>query len=195
MVDLRVWLTASGNEESAVAELALLRAGQAGDLNALEQLLGPHKQPLFILCHGILGHADDAEDAAQEAFLRALRALPGFRGDAAFRTWLFRIAVNVCLNWKRDRRPTEAWDEERGGSAPNSASPEVMALRHLRVMEALQALPRRHRVILLLKEREGWSVAEIATAMRWNAVRVKNELSKARRTLVEWRQETDEGDE
>jgi RNA polymerase sigma-70 factor (ECF subfamily) len=195
MLDLRVWLTAERNEESSAAETALLRAGQAGDLNALEQLLAPHKRPLFVLCHGILGHADDAEDAAQEAFLRALRALPGFRGDAAFRTWLFRIAVNLCLNWKRDRPLTEAWDEERDGISPNSASPEVMALRHLRIMEALQILPRRHRVILLLKEREGWSVGEIATAMRWNPIRVKNELSKARRMLVAWRQETGEGDE
>jgi RNA polymerase sigma-70 factor (ECF subfamily) len=195
MIDLRIWLTAGGNEEeSSAAETVLLRAGQAGDLDALEQLLAPHKRPLFVLCHGILGHADDAEDAAQEAFLRALRALPGFRGDAAFRTWLFRIAVNVCLNWKRDRRPTEAWDEERGDFPPQSASPEVIALRHLWVMEALQILPRRQRIILLLKEREGWSVAEIAAAMRCSPIRVKNELSKARRILVEWRRETEGGE-
>ena len=56
---------------------------------------------------------DDADDAAQETYFRALRALPRFRGDSSFRTWLLRIAVNVCLNWKRDHPSTEPWDEER----------------------------------------------------------------------------------
>src|SRR6266536_3146105 len=84
-------------QENAAAEATLLQAGRAGDRAALEQLLALHKRPLYALCRGMLGHADDAEDAVQETFLRALRALPQFRGDAAFRTWLFRIAVNFCL--------------------------------------------------------------------------------------------------
>ncbi len=195
MLDLREWAGVGEIEGGSAAELALLRAGQAGDRGALEQLLAPHKRPLFALCHAILGHPDDAEDAAQETFLRALRALSSFRGDATFRTWLFRIAVNVCLNWKRDHRSTESWDEERARALRSTASPEAIALRHLRVMEALKVLPRRHRVILLLKEREGWSVAEIAAAMRWNPLRVKNELAKARRVLVQWRREAGEGDQ
>jgi RNA polymerase sigma-70 factor, ECF subfamily len=195
MLDLREWAGVGKIEEASAAELVLLRAGQAGDRGALEQLLAPHKRPLFALCYGILGHPDDAEDAAQETLLRALRALPGFRGEAAFRTWLYRIAVNVCLNRKRDDRPAEPWDEERPPTSPPSASPEAIALRHLRVLEALQLLPPRQRVILLLKEREGWSVAEIAAAMRWNQIRVKNELSKARRVLIEWRRQAGEGDQ
>jgi RNA polymerase sigma-70 factor, ECF subfamily len=84
---------AGGEKLDQAAEAALLRAGRAGDEDALAQLLARHKRPLCALCHGILAHPDDVEDAVQETFLRALRALPGFRGDAAFRTWLFRIAV------------------------------------------------------------------------------------------------------
>jgi RNA polymerase sigma-70 factor (ECF subfamily) len=184
------------NGNGSAREAALLQAGQAGDRAALEQLLAPHRRPLLALCQGILAHAEDAEDAAQETFLRVLRALSSFRGDASFRSWLFRIAVNVCLKRKSRHRPTEAWDDQHPGAALDSASPEAIALRHLRVMEALQALPPRHRAILLLKEREGWSVAEIAAVMGWSPIRVKNELSKARRTLVEWRQrEAGEGDE
>jgi RNA polymerase sigma-70 factor, ECF subfamily len=183
------------------AEAALLRAGQAGDRAALERLVTLHKRPLYTLCRGILANADDAEDAAQETFLRALRALPRFRGDATFRTWLFRIAVNVCLQWKAaarreaDSRSGEPWDEGIAPPAPDSASPERIALRHLQVMEALRSLLPRHRAILLLRELEGWSVPEIAAALHWNEKRVRNELYKARRALAEWRRGVAEGDE
>jgi RNA polymerase sigma-70 factor, ECF subfamily len=195
LVGVQGWSMVSEREGEAAAEAALLRAGRAGDVAALEQLLGLHKRALVQLCHGILGHAEDAEDAAQETFLRALDALTGFRGDAAFRTWLFRIAVNICLRWKATRRPAEAWQEDERAMPSGAPSPESIAVGHLRLLEALGSLPPRHRVILLLKEWEGWSVAEIAGAMRWNPIRVKNELAKARRTLVEWRRREAEGDE
>jgi RNA polymerase sigma-70 factor, ECF subfamily len=167
------------------------RSGR-GDAAALEELLAPHERPLFALCHGILGHPDDAEDAVQETFLRALRALGAFRGESAFRTWLYRIAVNVCLERKRRERPTEPWDEERALPA-GAPSPEAIALRHLQIREALASLPRRHRAILLLKEREGWSLAEIAAVTRCSKKRVEHELSKARLALAAWR-EREEGE-
>src|SRR5260370_41670005 len=118
-------------KEGPAVESELLRAGKAGDREALEQLLALHQRSVLALCHGILGHVDDAEDAAQETFLRALRALPGFRGDAAFRTWLFRIAVNVCLRSKAARHPTEPWDGELTSLMADTASPEAIALRRL----------------------------------------------------------------
>jgi RNA polymerase sigma-70 factor (ECF subfamily) len=187
-----------GMDEEPAAEAALLRAAQAGDREALEQLVARYKRPLFALCYGTLGHAEDAEDAVQEAFLRALRSLSGFRGEASFRTWLYRIAVNICLNWKRDHRPTEPWDEARFSAmaAPGAAlSPETAALRNLQMREALGTLLPRHRAILILKEREGWSVAEIALALRWKTKRVEHELSKARHQLAEWRRGAGEGAE
>jgi RNA polymerase sigma-70 factor, ECF subfamily len=182
--------------EAPVTEAHLLRAGQAGDRTALEQLLVPYERPLYALCRGILGHADDAEDAVQETFLRALRALPGFRGESAVRSWLYRIAVNVCLDRKRSHLPTEPWDEELSPVSCPSRSPESIALRHLRVMEALDALLPRQRVVLLLKEMEGWSVGEIAAALKCNEKRIYNELYKARRVLAEWqRRDAAEGEE
>jgi RNA polymerase sigma-70 factor (ECF subfamily) len=165
----------------------LLRAAQAGDRAALEKLLKRHERALFALCYGILAHADDAEDAVQETFFRALRALPRFEpGQATFRTWLFRIAVNLCLNQKRDRRPTEPWDEEHRGAGLETTSPAALALARIEVTDALSRLPPRQRAIFLLRVLEGWSLEEIARAMGWNRVRVKNELSKARRTLAEY---------
>jgi RNA polymerase sigma-70 factor (ECF subfamily) len=183
-------------EEGSVGEAYLLQAARAGDRAALEALLAPHERRLYVLCRGILGHAQDAEDAVQETFLRALTALPGFRGDAPVRAWLFRIAVNVCLEWKRSRYPTEPWDATNASVPSDVASPEAIVLRQMRVMEALQALLPRHRAILLLKELEGWSLAEIAAALRWKTDRVKNELSRARRALADWRQrDADRGEE
>jgi RNA polymerase sigma-70 factor (ECF subfamily) len=195
MIGIREWPAVNESEGGPAAEAVLLRAGQAGDAAALEQLLGLHKAPLYALCRGILGHVDDAQDAVQETYLRALRALPRFRGDSHFRTWLFRIAINVCLKWKATHHPTEPWDEEWSHTPAAVASPEAVALRHLRVMEALSCLTPRHRAILLLKELEGWSMAEIAASMGWNEKRVDNELYKARRALADWRRrDTGEGE-
>jgi RNA polymerase sigma-70 factor (ECF subfamily) len=173
--------------------MALVRAARAGDRAALEELLGPHRRCVVAICYGILGNAEDAEDAAQETFLRALRGLATFRGDAAFRSWLIRIALNIGCSWKSSRRPVESWDEEAAPS--DAASPEVIALQHLRLMEALRSLSAHRRAALLLKEWEGWSMAEIGAVMGWNEDRVKNELYRARRAMVEWeRREAAEGE-
>jgi RNA polymerase sigma-70 factor, ECF subfamily len=168
------------------AEAALIRAALAGDRTALEQLLGPHRRSVVAVCFGILGSAEDAEDAAQETFLRALRGLSRFRGDSAFHSWLIRIALNLCFSWKLSRHPTQTWEE--GSLRPGAASPEVIALSHLRLMEALGSLPPHRRAALLLKEWEGCSMAEIGALMGWNEDRVKNELYRARRSLVDWQQ-------
>jgi RNA polymerase sigma-70 factor (ECF subfamily) len=186
-VDSRPWSCAvSELQGSSAAEAALLQAGLAGDREALDQLLALHERRLLALCHGMLGHAEDAEDAVQETFFRALRALPRFRRDASFRTWLLRIAVNLCLNWKRDHRPTEPWNEGHLDGSFQSASPEVIALVRLQMVEALGVLPPQRRAALLLREMDGWSVAEIGAAMGWNLKRVYNELYKARHALADW---------
>jgi RNA polymerase sigma-70 factor (ECF subfamily) len=198
MVSLERWRTAPqsawfGKVQDDQEEARLLEAARAGDPAAIARLLSPWERRLYVLCRGILGHSQDAEDAVQETFLRALNALPRFRGDAPVRTWLFRIAVNVCLDWKRAKRPTELWDEAHALIPPDTATPEAIVLRHLRVMEALHSLLPRHRAILLLKELDGWSVAEIAAAFGWNKDRVRNELSRARRALADWQQRDAEG--
>jgi RNA polymerase sigma-70 factor, ECF subfamily len=196
-VDSRQWsCVVSEIQGPSAAEARLLQAGLAGDRGALDQLLALYERRLLAICHGILGHADDAEDAVQETFLRALRALPRFRKDSSFRTWLLRIAVNVCLNWKRDRRSTELWEEEHPRTPLDDASPEVIALLRLQVLEALGGLPPQRRAALLLKELEGWTVAEIGAAMGWNLKRVYNELYKARRALADWQaRDAEEGTE
>lgn len=187
-------------------DLPLLRAGEAGDTRALERLLARHERALCLLCGGMLVdrstagarhtlNGAEAEDAVQETFLRALRALHagrGFRGDSTVRTWLFRIAINVCLEWRRRARFSPfpsflALDDVDAHAADPGPSPEAAVLRAWQAREALRVLPPRHRALLLLKEREGWSVREIAAAMGWTDKKVHNELYKARVRLAEWR--------
>jgi RNA polymerase sigma-70 factor, ECF subfamily len=186
-VSVQEWSVACDRGSDPGEESALLRAGRAGDHTALERLLARHRQPLLAFCLGILGRPEDAEDATQETFLRALRGLATFRGEAAFRTWLFRIAVNICLRWKATRLPTELLEDEGVLATSDTYSPEAIALGHLRLMEALQSLLPRHRAVLLLKEWEGLSIEEIAAVMQCSPIRVKHELSKARRALLAWR--------
>ena len=181
-------LSVNEGDERAAREADLLRSGQAGDRTALEELLGAYERPLLAFCRGILGHREDAEDAVQEALLRALRALPRLRaGQVAFRSWLFKIALHVCLDRKSRRRPAELLDDERSVPGSEAASPEVIALRRLQIAAGLQSLPPERRAVFVLKVVEGWSVDEIAAAVGWKPKRVYNELYKARCALAEWR--------
>ncbi|MCW3053130.1 MAG: putative polymerase ECF-subfamily sigma factor [Chthonomonadales bacterium] len=133
----------------------------------------------------MLGHAEDAEDAVQETYLRAIRALPQFRRDANVHSWLFRIAVNVCLNRKRARGKTVPL-EMASDRAVTQASPETATLTQIEIDQALAILSLRQRTVFLLREQEGWSVPEIAEALRCTHRRVNNELYQTRRALEAW---------
>ena len=168
-------------------EQTLLRRAVAGDHVAAGSLLADYETALFRLCEGVLRHPDDAADAVQETFLRVLRGISRFRGEARFKTWIYRVALNVCLEWKRSRRPVEPLDQRHHEIPVHGPGLEVQTVDRMRIQEALSVLLPRHRAVLLLKERDGWSVAEIADAFGWNEKRVHNELYCARRTLAEWR--------
>jgi RNA polymerase sigma-70 factor, ECF subfamily len=192
------WLSAPANGEAAAVpgdpDESLLAEGRAGNRSALERLLAPHAPGLYRLCHGILRNSHETEDAVQETFLRALRALPRFRGEASFRSWLFRIALNLCLERRRKSRPSVPWDEDLPLTTPGAEQPAERVLQSVRVAQALAELHPRHRAILLLKEQEGWTVSEIAAAFRCSERRVYHELRMAHKTLARWRERQDEGD-
>ncbi|WP_309722802.1 RNA polymerase sigma factor [Armatimonas sp.] len=153
-------------------------------------LLAPHEASLRFLCRELTGNHDDAEDALQETFLRAIRGLGSFRGEAQLKTWLTRIAIRVCLEQRR-KQPIAL--EQLPAPRPH-ASPETQTLQKFLLQSALSELPPRRRAIFLLKEVEGWSLSEIAEATGTNAPLVKVELYRARKTLQSWvvRQEIQE---
>jgi RNA polymerase sigma-70 factor (ECF subfamily) len=133
---------------------ALVDACLEGDRASFDVLVERHRRQVYQVCYRFVGNHDDASDLAQEAFIRAFRALRTFKGQAAFSTWLYRVAVNVCLNRVGARRlPTEAIDRREHIDMAAEA-PEHAMIRHERaaaVRAAIAQLPRKQRATMILR--------------------------------------------
>ena len=152
-------------------QLVALAAG--GDTDAFNQLVVRWERPIFALAYRVLGQEDDARDVCQEAFLRAYRAIGGFKGQAKFSSWLYRIALNLCRDWiRRERRVTMVAppvDAEAGPldvlADPDSyAVEEAVVRRELgrAVGRVMADLPEEQRTAIVLKEYHGLTFREIA---------------------------------
>ncbi len=142
------------------------------------ELLSRYRKSALALAYQMLGNTEDAEDAAQEAFVRVFQAMPQFRGQAAFSTWLYRIVTNTCLARIRKRRtstPLDSLPEPRGADiASDRVADGLLTRQVLRQMSpALQA-------VLLLRVEGGLSYREIADALGLPIGTVRSRLSKAR---------------
>jgi len=143
-----------------------------------QELLSRYRKSALALAYQMLGNVEDAEDAAQEAFVRVFQAMPQFRGQAAFSTWLYRIVTNTCLARIRKRRsnaPLETLSEPAGADSPSDRVTDGLLTRQvLRQMSpGLQA-------VLLLRVEGGLSYREIAEALGLPIGTVRSRLSKAR---------------
>lgn len=162
----------------------LLRRAGAGDQRAFAALVEPHQHTLYTLAVRELGSAADAEDAVQETLVRAWKALPRFRGDASFSTWLYRI----CLNAIVDQRARRA----RGGGVPldelaEPADPRNAVVEHElsgALQEALTALDETYRTPVLLYDVLGRSYAEIAEILGIAEGTVKSRIFRGRAELA-----------
>ena len=176
-------------------ELAVVERVRAGDVNAYEALVAAHEKNVYNLALRMTGNPADAEDMAQEAFLKAYRSLSEFRGDSKFSVWLYRIVSNVCLDFLRrqKRRQTVSLSveddegEETQLDIPDLAqSPEELLERRMTreaVQKGLALLPPDHRQILLLREIQGLSYEEIAQALQIEVGTVKSRIFRARKKL------------
>jgi RNA polymerase sigma-70 factor (ECF subfamily) len=133
---------------------------QAGDEAAFDALVVRHRAATYRLAHRLTGRHEDADDLAQEAFLRAYRGLHRFRGESKFRTWMARILVNLAINARRARRAAVPLEEAAGQAAVTGEGPERTLRRQVR--QAVRRLPRRQRQILMLKVYEEMKFIEIA---------------------------------
>jgi len=179
-----------------VTDLVLARSAGMGDRAAFATIFDRHAAAMFRYAVNMLdGDLDAAEDAVQDALERAWSKLPGFRGEAQLRTWLFRITANVVLSARRRRRPI-AVDDELLTALP--AMPETGPVHHVEHAElraalelALTELPWRQRAAWLLREMEGLSYDEIADVLQTSPAVVRGQLHRARGTLavrmVQWR--------
>src|SRR5436190_22928160 len=143
----------------------LVTRSRSGDSESFNQLVRRWERPIFALAYRTLGREEDARDVTQETFLRAFRALPGFKGDAKFSSWLYRIALNLCRDWmRRDRRaqvvqPAEDVDlmELAAAAEPSESIEDLVARKDLtRLVErAMALLPEEQRTAIVLKEYHG----------------------------------------
>jgi RNA polymerase sigma-70 factor (ECF subfamily) len=183
---------ASGVEQS---DLELVRRVQKGERGAFDLLVLRYQHKVVKLVARLLRDPAEAEDVAQEAFVKAYRALGSFRGDSAFYTWLYRIAVNTARNTmaSRQRRPLdyEADLSESEQSVVESRmrhgdTPEAAALSdeiHRTVNSAIEALPEDLRTAIVLREVEGLSYEEIAEAMDCPVGTVRSRIFRAREAI------------
>jgi len=165
---LRAHVRADASDEAVWLERA-----RNGDLCALDALMNAHRSRILNLCFQVLRDETEAEDAAQDAFVRAFGNLSGFKGKASFGTWLYRVALNVCLERRRSHRETEALPLEL--SAFDKGHDERLALEW-----ALDKLSEPLRVALVLREWHGLSYDEMASALDVPVGTVRSRLSAAR---------------
>jgi RNA polymerase sigma-70 factor (ECF subfamily) len=181
---------AGGDADRALAERAA-----RGEEAAFEALVNAYQKRVYTLAFRMTHSREDAFDLSQEIFLRVYRALPRFKAESSFSTWLYRLASNVCLDHvrkaaRRREQPMSAWEEE-GASQPvewpdTRYSPEMVyektELREA-VAEAMDQLTPEHRIILTLRDIERLSYAEIAAALDMGEGTVKSRLARARASL------------
>ena len=167
-------------------ELELIASAKQGDRQAFGELVRRHREGVINVVYRMCGDANLAEDAAQEAFIRAWQHLPGYRPRSPFRNWVYRIATNAALDVLRRERETVDIDEMP--LASSNKGPEATAEgkeRGERVRQAVLALPPASRAALVLREYEGLSYQEIADTLDIPIGTVMSRLSYARGKLRE----------
>jgi RNA polymerase sigma-70 factor (ECF subfamily) len=157
-----------------------------GDADSFNQLILRWERPIYALAYRTIGREEDARDVCQETFLRAFRALPGFRGQAKFSSWLYRIALNLCRDWiRRERRtgfvqPPEDIDlmDLVAAAEPSESIEDLVARKEqMRAVErAMAVLPEEQRTAIVLKEYHGLTFQEIADLVGCPLSTVKTRL-------------------
>ena len=185
--------------ESTDTDTQLIKAVQAGDMTAFDELVHRHKDKLFNLVYRFLGDYQDADECAQEIFIKVFKSVNTFRFESTFSTWLFRITVNTCKNkikssgyrWKKKTVPLENPDGSKDGNPvteiANGAPGPVAALekkeRWMRIHQAIGSLPEEQNQVVVLRDIQGLSYQEIADITGLNPGTVKSKLARARLAL------------
>ena len=165
------------------ADLELAGRIRSGDGTAFETLYQQHAPRLYNLAYRMAGTATDADDLLQDIFLLAYRKVGSFRGESSLGTWLYRLAMNHCLDVLRSRQSrqeqqTDSLDEE--GAAPPAAAPALGAVSRIDLERAIGRLPRACRAAFLLHDVEGFGHQEVGTILGISEGTSKSQVHKAR---------------
>ena len=177
-------------------ERSLIQKAKQGDMRAFEELILKHEKIVYNLALRMMNHSEDAQDIAQEVFLKAYRSLSNFDERSAFSTWLYRITHNTCIDEMRKRKGKQTYsleeelESEEGTMQRQIAdagdTPEESLLRAEQKSEILQALDRlseEHKAAILLRDVKGLSYEEIAEILELSLGTVKSRISRARNQL------------
>jgi RNA polymerase sigma-70 factor (ECF subfamily) len=164
---------------------------KTGDKTAFDALLRKYEDRVYTLCRYMLENAQDADDAAQDTFVKAFQGLKSFTPTSSFYTWLYRIAVNTCLDHKRKFSLHSLFfsadNEDHIDSFPSHAPSPEAAYATMQSMQALQtalnSLSKKLRIVIVLTELEGLSYEEIAEVLDVSVGTVKSRISRAREEL------------
>jgi RNA polymerase sigma-70 factor (ECF subfamily) len=168
---------------------------QEGDLPAFEELVKKYQREIYSLAYRIVSDPEEAKDLMQQAFLQAFVHIRGFRHQAQFRTWLFRIAINQCYNYLKTRKKFgEPVDSEElilvGDSSPEEDV--VNQEQHRRLYRALSRLPAKQRAVITLKLEQGLSYDEISEVLGGTAGAARVNYCQALKTLKKYMHNGDE---
>jgi len=164
----------------------LVARSREGDLDSFNQLVMRWERPIYALAYRVIGREEDARDVAQETFLRAFRALGGFKGQAKFSSWLYRITLNLCRDWIRRQRRTPVAQAPEGvdlvelasEATPSESIEDLVSRREMSraVARAMALLPEEQRTAIILKEYHGLTFQEIADLLGCPLSTVKTRL-------------------
>ncbi|WP_433320886.1 RNA polymerase subunit sigma-70 [Micromonospora sp. CA-269861] len=182
-------------------EATFIAVARSGDTARFARITEPHRRELQVHCYRMLANYEDAQDMTQETFLRAWNKRESFKGHAALRTWLYRIATNACLEFlkkRNDRTPVTAELPDAGsevrylqpypdGMLPEDPQESVVAREtiELAFIVAVQHLPPRQRAVLILRDVLGWPASKAADALELTVASVTSALQRARVTMRE----------
>jgi len=185
-------LSQKSSKPSEIEDCELVARAQGGDRGAFSELVRRYHERVFNTVYALVGDLDDADDLAQEAFLKAYRSLHRFQSKSSFYTWLYRISINTCLDWMkcRNRRGDvslergqwqKADETSRAFRRPEASDGRVLR-RELRTMleQSLSALPLEFRIAVVMREIDGLSYEEIGRVMGCSVGTVKSRLFRAR---------------
>jgi RNA polymerase sigma-70 factor (ECF subfamily) len=169
-----------------VSDEELVARSVGGDLDSFNQLVRRWERPIHALAYRTLGREEEARDVCQEAFLRAYRSLPGFRGQAKFSSWLYRITLNLCRDWQRRERRSPIIATPEGVDLISAAAEQgpVVPIEEMvsrndmsrAVARAMARLPEEQRTAIVLKEYQGLTFQEIADLLDCPLSTVKTRL-------------------
>lgn len=170
-------------------DLQLYKKAVEGDIQAFEELFSSNYTHIYNLCYRMMRNSQDAEDMLQETMLKAWRKLKSFKQSSSFSTWLHRIAANTCLDAIRKRKDNKTSLEEmkeygKELTDEDSVSFDERSVQRQVIEDALAKLKERDRIIIILRDVQGYSYEEMSQILECPLGTVRSRLSRARKSMV-----------